>query len=320
MPPDRSGERSSTAHASPLSEGPPLVACRSSGASVKIFGYSASRDWSIPWSDELTVAVRTGIGAIATMPANESDTKESRLAWLRECERRIGYEFADKDLFFEALTHASSSGSRLDSNERLEFLGDAVLGFTVCEFLYQRYPEWLEGELTQIKSILVSRRTCARLGRELHLDQCLVLGKGVTRENAIPSSVVANAFESTIAAIYLDRGFEVVQRFILAHLEKEVHAAVSGKLERNHKSEFQQYCQKHFGESPQYLLLASAGPDHSKMFEVCAVVVGRRFAPALGPNKKIAEQHAAGNAMAEIMEQTLPFPIPGNNGSQANAP
>jgi ribonuclease III len=238
---------------------------------------------------------------------SELEPKQNRLAWLQECERRIGYEFANKDLFFAALTHASSSGSRLDSNERLEFLGDAVLGFTVCEFLFERYTDWDEGDLTQIKSILVSRQTCARLGRELQLDQCLVMGKGVTRENAIPISVLANAFESTIAAIYLDGGFEVAKKFILRHLEKEVHAAVIGDLERNHKSEFQQFCQKQFGQSPRYELVSEVGPDHSKTFEVCAIVGQRRFAPARGSNKKIAEQRAAGNAMAEVMAQEIPF-------------
>lgn len=242
------------------------------------------------------------------MRMNELVPKQGRLAWLQECERRIGYEFVNKDLFFEALTHASSSGSRLQSNERLEFLGDAVLGFTVCEFLYERYPDWLEGDLTKIKSILVSRTTCARLGRELHLDQCLVMGKGVTRENTIPPSVVANAFESTIAAIYLDAGFAAAKQFIMRHLEKEVHAAVTGELEKNHKSDFQQYCQRQFGNSPRYELLCEVGPDHSKTFEVCAMVGQRRFPSARGSNKKIAEQLAAANAMAEVLNQDIPFP------------
>jgi ribonuclease-3 len=242
------------------------------------------------------------------MSSSASEFTASQRRWLQDCERRIGYEFVDKRLLFEALTHASSSDSRLDSNERLEFLGDAVLGFTVCEFLYDKFPEWLEGELTQIKSILVSRQTCARLGRELHLDQCLVLGKGVTRENAIPDSVLANAFESAIAAIYLDGGMAAAQRFILGVLEKEVQSAVSGNLERNHKSEFQQYAQKRFGESPRYVVLSSEGPDHNKIFEVCAVVGDQRFAPARGPNKKIAEQRAAGNALAEVAQREIPFP------------
>jgi ribonuclease III len=249
---------------------------------------------------------------------SELDARQDRLAWLQECERRIGFEFANKELFFEALTHASSSGSRLESNERLEFLGDAVLGFTVCEFLFERFTDWLEGDLTQIKSIVVSRQTCARLGRELHLDQCLVMGKGVTRENEIPNSVLANAFESTIAAIYLDAGFKVAKEFIMRHLEKEVHAAIAGNLERNHKSEFQQYSQKQFGQSPRYELISEAGPDHSKTFEVCAIVGVRRFVAAFGSNKKIAEQRAAANAMAEVMNQELPYPIAQRLGEDCN--
>ena len=265
---------------------------------------------------EATATVRNKLRQVSR-PMNELESRQSRLTWLQECEQRIGYEFVNKDLFFEALTHASSSGTRLESNERLEFLGDAVLGFTVCEFLYDRFPDWMEGDLTQIKSILVSRQTCARLGRELHLEQCLVLGKGVTRENEIPNSVLANAFESTIAAIYLDAGFEVAKKFIMRHLEKEVHAAVIGDLERNHKSEFQQYCQKQFSQSPRYELLSEAGPDHSKTFEVCAIVGQRRFTAARGSNKKIAEQRAAANAMADIMNQEHPYPIAIKSGDES---
>ena len=241
------------------------------------------------------------------MPSNDSELSEIQLSWLRECERRIGYEFANKCLLFEALTHASSSDRRLESNERMEFLGDAVLGFTVCEFLFDRYPEWMEGDLTQIKSILVSRQTCAKLGLELKLEQCLVLGKGVTRTATIPMSVLANAFESTIAAIYLDAGMDVAKAFIMRQLEKEVIAAVKGELERNHKSTLQQYCQKHFGESPLYELLSQHGPDHSKTFEIRAKVGDRRYSPARGLSKKIAEQLAAANAMAEILGEEVPF-------------
>lgn len=249
-------------------------------------------------------------------PANEEGiTVVARNTWLRACEQQIGYTFLNKELLFEALRHASSSGSRLNSNERLEFLGDAVLGFTVCELLYQRYPSWLEGDLTQIKSVLVSRQTCARLAHELQLDRCLVLGKGVSREKSIPRSVLANAFESTIGAIYLDRGLDEARKFILVHLEKEIEAAVAGTLDRNHKSELQQFCQRQFGQSPRYLLLAETGPDHSKTFEVCAVVGNRRFSPARGANKKIAEQRAAGNAIADLNDAPLPFPITDDAGA-----
>jgi ribonuclease-3 len=134
------------------------------------------------------------------------------------------------------------------------------------------------------------------------------LGKGVSRENAIPKSVLANAFESTIAAIYLDSGLEEAKAFIVRHLEKEVQAAVAGELERNHKSALQQHCQRQFGQSPQYELLSQEGPDHSKTFEVRAVVGQRRFESAIGSNKKIAEQRAAANALAELLDQDIPFP------------
>jgi ribonuclease-3 len=242
------------------------------------------------------------------MASKSSEQVEPGAAWLAECEQRLGHCFNNKQLLEEALRHASSSGSRLESNERLEFLGDAVLGFTVCELLYDRFPRWLEGELTQVKSVLVSRQMCARLARDLQLGRFLVLGKGTWREETIPKSVLANAFESTIAAIYLDAGMDAAKAFILRLLEKEVDAAAKGDLDRNFKSNFQQWCQRNFGQSPLYELLSQEGPDHSKTFEVRAIVGHRRFPPARGASKKIAEQRAAANALASVLDQAIPYP------------
>src|SRR5277367_6186209 len=129
-----------------------------------------------------------------------------QLGQFERCERRIGYEFRDKTLLGAALTHASGAQHRLASNERLEFLGDAILGAVVCELLYAQYPEYLEGDLTKIKSIVVSRQTCAKISEALNLQEFLVLGKGMTTHPSVPPSLLADVFESLIAAIYLDGG------------------------------------------------------------------------------------------------------------------
>ena len=114
----------------------------------------------------------------------------------------LGYRFNDPELLVEALTHASSAGDRLNSNERMEFLGDAILGFVVCEYLFGQFPDFLEGDLTKIKSAVVSRRACAEISNQINLADMLNLGKGMTGRLGLPSSVAAAVFESVIAAIW----------------------------------------------------------------------------------------------------------------------
>ena len=137
---------------------------------------------------------------------------------LKTCQERIGYLFNDWALLRSALTHASGAQHRLASNERLEFLGDAILGAVVCEMLYHRFPEYLEGELTKIKSVVVSRQTCAKVSEALGLDEFLLLGKGMSVVDGLPPSLLADVFESLIAAVYLDGGLE--PKAVIAVLEK----------------------------------------------------------------------------------------------------
>ena len=226
---------------------------------------------------------------------------------LLKCELVLGYTFRNRELLFEALTHASGASTRLKSNERLEFLGDSILGFTVCEVLYNRYPDWLEGELTKIKSMVVSRATCARVGRNLGLEEFLVLGKGVTSESEVPESLIANAFESIVAGIYLDGGFEPAKSFICKHMDMEIKKAIDGKINANYKSALQQLAQREMGEKPIYELVDEKGPDHNKYFRVCAKITNATYHPAWGRNKKEAEQRAAANALAQLQNRDVPF-------------
>lgn len=219
---------------------------------------------------------------------------------LEQCEAILKYRFLDRELLERCLTHASVATTRLDSNERLEFLGDAILGAIVCEMLYHRYPEAPEGELTRMKSSLVSRNTCAAITEELGLDDCLLLGKGLTIQNEIPSSIMAGVIEALVAGVYFDGGMEACRRMVERLLESRMGTSTGFDRERNFKSQLQQLSQKTYGETPIYQVLDEKGPDHSKCFQVAAVIGPHTFPSAWGTSKKEAEQQAASNAISKI--------------------
>lgn len=217
-----------------------------------------------------------------------------------EAQKCLGYLFEDADILREALTHASSADHRLKSNERMEFLGDAILGFVVCEFLYQEFPDLLEGDMTKIKSAVVSRRVCALIAKTIGLDGLLSLGKGMAGRPNLPASVAADVLESIIAAIYLDGGMDAARAFILRQLEPYIREAAASAHQQNFKSVLQQLSQKLLPCNPCYVVLDEKGPDHAKAFEVCIEIQGRRFGSAWANSKKQAEQQAALNALTEL--------------------
>lgn len=223
-------------------------------------------------------------------------TNEAR----ERAEEVLGYTFKNPNLLKESLTHASIADNRLDSNERMEFLGDAVLDLVICEALYLKFPSYQEGELTKIKSAVVSRRTCAEVALETGLAELLVIGKGISSRNVMPSSLAAAVYESIVAAVYLDGGFEVVKQYVLRTMTAKVDEIAANTHQHNYKAVLQQHAQKALGATPLYELLDEKGPDHSKCFEVCVTVDGRRFTSAWGPNKKMAEQKAALLALEDL--------------------
>jgi ribonuclease III len=233
---------------------------------------------------------------------------DAQLSELERCERRVGYVFNDKSLLTAALTHASGAQHRLASNERLEFLGDAILGAVVCELLYVQYPDYLEGDLTKIKSVVVSRQTCSKISEALGLQEFLILGKGMTTHPNVPPSLLADVFESLAAAIYLDGGDAAAREFISRFMGPEIELAAAGELGGNYKSLLQQLAQRENGSTPTYSLLDEKGPDHSKCFKISAQIGTSRYQPAWGRNKKEAEQRAARNALAELNGEPVPFP------------
>ncbi|MFO0968233.1 MAG: ribonuclease III [Gemmataceae bacterium] len=226
---------------------------------------------------------------------------------LEECQEALGYRFRQVEMLRSALTHTSGADTRLGSNERLEFLGDSVLGLVVCEQLYVNFPTLDEGEMTKIKSAVVSRRTCAAISKQLDLGDYLFLGKGMHLHAAVPANLLADVFESLVGAIYLDGGLEPAKAFILKHMQPEIEAVVEGEHAGNFKSLLQQVAQREFNATPQYHLLDEKGPDHSKCFKIAAVIGRHHFPAAWGRNKKEAEQKAAMNALAQINEEPIPY-------------
>lgn len=219
---------------------------------------------------------------------------------LAEAQRVIGFQFEDTSTLELALRHASHTDSRLDSNERLEFLGDAVLGMIVCERIFERFPDLLEGEMTKIKSTVVSRKTCADISEKMGLDSLLVLGKGMQSQDALPRSLAAAVLESVIAAVYLEAGYAGTKAFLLPVIDPEIDEAERSGHQQNFKSVLQQHAQHGMGQSPCYRVLDEKGPDHAKCFKVAVEIAGELYPSCWGQSKKQAEQMAAETALFEL--------------------
>ena len=219
---------------------------------------------------------------------------------LNKIQRKIGYFFSDTALLVEAFTHSSAADDRLQSNERLEFLGDSVLGVVICHDIFEKYSEYLEGDLTKVKSSLVARSSCAKITGRLNLQQFLRVGKGTNQAKSLPRSIEAGLLESVIGAIYIDGGLEAAKKFIIkAYKPLMENMEVKGH-HGNYKSIMQQYSQEHYGVTPQYVLLDEKGPAHNKCFESEVMLEGYHYKSAWGVTKKEAEQKAAYNALVEL--------------------
>jgi ribonuclease-3 len=233
-------------------------------------------------------------------PAQAQPPQAQPTDQLAPLEARLGHTFADRALLLRALTHASTTDNRKDSNERLEFLGDAVLGMVCCEMIFELFPDELEGEMTKIKSTVVSRQTCAAIARDLALDQYLILGKGMQGQRTLPQSLAAATLESVIAAIYLDAGMPAARALLVPILTPLIRRAAASGHQENFKSVLQQAAQVRFARSPVYTVLDEKGPDHAKCFEVRVEIDGRKFPSCWGNSKKAAEQSAALAALTEL--------------------
>lgn len=219
---------------------------------------------------------------------------------LPQLEQVLNYRFQNPHILDEALLHSSAADDRVRSNERLEFLGDSILSLVVCISLFERFPDYLEGDLTKIKSRLVSRKTCAKIANELGLPSFMKVGKGMEQSRAMSGSVAAASLEAMIAALYLDGGMEAADVFIRRIYEPFFSEVDAEHHQENFKSILQQHCQRNFNCTPYYELLDEKGPDHNKCFEIAVVIRHHRYPGAWGITKKEAEQKAAYNALVEL--------------------
>ena len=205
---------------------------------------------------------------------------------LEDCQQRLGYQFNNLELLHSALTHSSGASHKLGSNERLEFLGDAILGAVVCDQLYHQFPRLLEGDLTKIKSEIVSRRSCARFTRVLGIEQFLIVGKGMGDPSRAPVSLLADVFESVVAAIFLDGGLSAAGEFVQRCIRPLVERAAEEGSPDNYKSMLQQKTQRELSTTPTYELVDQRGPDHNKCFKIAAVIGKRNYAPCVGAQQE----------------------------------
>ena len=216
---------------------------------------------------------------------------------------RIGYAFNNDQLLIMALTHSSyaneNRGEGAVCNERLEFLGDAVLGLLVAEYLYGHFPEMPEGKMTKLRSELVCEKNLSRVAEELQLGQYLRLGKGEEKNGGCKRpSILADAVEATLAAIYLDGGKTVAEMFVSRFIISAFEAG--SQYEGDYKTELQELVQRQSGQTLTYELVNSSGPDHEKIFTVQVILNGCVISSGSGHSKKDAEQAAAGKALEAL--------------------
>lgn len=221
-----------------------------------------------------------------------------------EIEKRLGYVFKDKTLLFTAFVHSSFFNERRDlvkeHNERLEFLGDAVLGLIISDFLYNFFPTHPEGELSHFRAQVVDASACAHYIQKLGLEEFILLGRGEQlNEGRGRETILADLFEALIGAIYLDGGLEPASQFFARNFQSDLEASLKTPL-RNWKAELQDYAQKRYQKPPVYKVVAESGPDHNKSFEVAALVGDEIVGKGNGASKKEAEQAAAEDAMKKL--------------------
>ncbi len=216
------------------------------------------------------------------------------------------------ELLNTALTHTSYANEHknetIHDNERLEFLGDAVLDLVVGEYLFLRFPNWPEGELTRAKASAVCKPACAECAAKFHIGDFMRLGRGEEASGGRTRvSILGNAFEAVIGAIYLDNDYEVASRFILSHLKKFLDLIDRGDYDHDYKSDLQELVQKHGEVAIHYEMVRDEGPDHDKTIWMELTVNGKKLGCGVGKNKKEAAQHAAKEAI-EALRHGATFP------------
>jgi ribonuclease-3 len=240
------------------------------------------------------------------MDSNPIDPFENARAF----QAHIGVTFKNQSLILRALTHRSSvneSPFLIGDNERLEFLGDAVIGLVAAEFLYQRFPEKREGPLTAMRAYLVRKETLARFARDIDLGAYLMMGRGEIESGGRErDSTLSSAFEAVVGALYLDQGKDAAEAFLIPFFQPELTLLQTDQLTKDAKSRLQEWSQAELKETPAYITLGASGPDHDREFTVEVRIGGEVFGTGTGKSKQQAAQAAAQDALTRINNQQSP--------------
>lgn len=221
-----------------------------------------------------------------------------------EFQNRLGINFRDSELLKQAFTHRSYineyKGTGLEHNERLEFLGDAVLELVVTDFLYNKYPDTNEGILTAYRSALVRTESISQAARDMGMNDLLLLSKGEARdEGKARDYILANTFEAFVGAVYLDQGYDVVKKIIADALFENIETVIAEGSWKDAKSHVQERAQEHYGQTPRYELVSAEGPDHDKEFVMAIYFGDKKIAEGTGNSKQRAQQDAAQKAIEQ---------------------
>ncbi|MBI5787638.1 MAG: ribonuclease III [Candidatus Schekmanbacteria bacterium] len=232
------------------------------------------------------------------------ETRREKLSTLQE---KIAYTFNDLTLLDRALTHRSYAneqrGEQLEDNERLEFLGDAVLELVISHHMVEVYPHYTEGDLSKLRSYIVSEPVLAEIARNLELGEYILLGKGEELTyGRHKNSLLANTFEAIIAGIYLDSDLDAARRFVIPLFDKSIHEASQSEHLQNFKSLLQEYTQAKLSSIPMYEVISKKGPHHQRIFEVHVKIGKKVYGQGQGKSKKEAEQQAAKNVLKILQE------------------
>lgn len=226
-----------------------------------------------------------------------ASTARQMRQFVNRAERIIGYRFRDQSILVTALTHSSAVEDRYQCNERMEFLGDAILGMVVCHRVYEQFPREFEGGMTKIKSDVVSRKVCCKMVVEMGLEKCLILGRDMDRHD-VPLSVSAGLYEAVVAAVYLDGGIRKARQFVVNSVSGHIQAAaVAGD---DHKTRLQKYAQRKFRTTPRYKQLDERGPSGSRCHKMGVKIGPKMYGVAWANSKREAERLAAERTLQQL--------------------
>ncbi len=227
--------------------------------------------------------------------------KEGEKLELDELEKKIGYRFKNKELLKQALRHTSYANERnIESNEKLEFLGDSILEFITSKCIYKNYPNLKEGEMTKVRATVVCGDTLSKVAKLHDFSDFLYLGKSEQKTGRKSKAILEDSVEAMIAAIYLDGGLEPAEKFIIENLEDEIEEATKHVGDKDYKTVLQEKLQVHGDVKIEYKTIKESGPDHNKTFEANVEVDGKFLAKGKGKSKKEAQMQAAKKALENL--------------------